>query len=326
MTFDPVPWFVGGGAEHSPEVARLVAFIATGGAEGITQAGDLKVVPLATPGTSVRALVGSCTILSRASGGAQQAYSGRMPTETVVPISATGSGAGRSDLIVARVEDPFMAGEPWADPADPKVGPYIFIRVIPNVPAGTTRLQDVTGYSGQSAVTLARIDIPAATATITAGMVQDLRQIARPRRDPHLWHTVPTTSEQLLSTSWVWWATQSTYSVAVPSWATKAHVRVEMGGVKSNVGGTFGRLRTRIGINGGVSVLTREIGYDVNTPAINSVDRHAYIFGDDINVSSLRGTTVPFGIEGIKTGGDASIEVDTLTSILLSIEFIESPV
>lgn len=126
--------------------------------------------------TSVRVSTGACIINSRASGGGHQSYVGRNIGQDVIPISATGSSAGRSDLIVARVEDPFMAGEQWEDPSDVTRGPYIFTRVIPNVPANTT-----TAPSGSSAIALARIDIPPNTGTINTGMIKDLRRLAQPR-------------------------------------------------------------------------------------------------------------------------------------------------
>ncbi len=176
MTWDSVPWFVGGGAHHSPEVARLLAYAATSGAQGIVTPGDLRVEPLAVPGSSVRVLAGACLILSKAAGGAQQTYVGRNPSEDVKGIAATGSGAGRSDLIVAQIKDPFMPGEPWADPADVTVGPYISTEIIPNVSPTTT-----TVPSGVSGIPLARIDIPANTATITKEMIRDLRYLALPR-------------------------------------------------------------------------------------------------------------------------------------------------
>lgn len=181
MTWDSVPWFIGGGAQHSPEVARLLAYAATNGAEGVVSPGDLKVAPLDVPGASVRVLAGACLVPNRAAGGIAQTYVGRNPSQDVVAIGATGSGAGRSDLVVARVEDPFMAGEPWDDPADPITGPYIFTRVISNVPAGTTRLQDVPGHAGESGIALARIDVPANTGAITTGMIKDLRKLAQAR-------------------------------------------------------------------------------------------------------------------------------------------------
>src|SRR5690606_29700444 len=130
MTWDAVPWFVGGGAEHSPEVARLLAYAATGGAEGIVLPTDLRVAPLSAPGSGVRVLPGAAPVRTRASGGALQTYVARLPVANTVSISATGSGAGRSDLIVARIEDPYVAGTPYQEPENPASGPYVFTRVI----------------------------------------------------------------------------------------------------------------------------------------------------------------------------------------------------
>ena len=58
MSFDSVPWFVGGGALHSPEVARLLAHAATSGAAGVVTPADLAVSALPVPGASVRVAVG----------------------------------------------------------------------------------------------------------------------------------------------------------------------------------------------------------------------------------------------------------------------------
>jgi hypothetical protein len=228
MSWDSVPWFVGGGAEHSPEVARLLAYAALGAAEGVVTPGDLKVVPLAVPGGAVTVSSGAALILNRAAGGAAQTYVARNPTADTVAIAPTGSAAGRSDLIVAQIEDPYMAGEPWQAPADPKVGPYVFTRVIPNVPAGTTRLQDVPGYAGRSAVTLARVDLPASTGTVTAGLVTDLRALARPRSERQVVKGTLATNTTTLSTgSWQAFPSNPIPGIVVPSWATHAVVRVD---------------------------------------------------------------------------------------------------
>lgn len=228
MSWDSVPWFVGGGAEHSPEVARLLAFAAIGGAEGVVEPGDLKVLPLDVPSGSVRVVVGAALIRNRATGGAQQTYVARNPTEDVVSISETGSAGGRSDLIVAQIEDPNMAGEPWQDPTDPKVGPYVFTRVIPNVPAGTTRLQDVPGYEGRSAITLARVDLPASTGTVTAALITDLRKLARPRSERQVVKGTLTDKTVTLSTSsWQAFPEKPITGLVVPTWATHAAIRID---------------------------------------------------------------------------------------------------
>jgi hypothetical protein len=228
MSWDSVPWFVGGGAEHSPEVARLLAFAAIGGAEGIVEPGDLKVLPLDVPSGSVRVVIGAALIRNRATGGAQQTYVARNPTEDVVSISETGSSGGRSDLIVAQIEDPNMAGEPWQDPTDPKVGPYVFTRVIPNVPAGTTRLQDVPGYEGRSAITLARVDLPASTGTVTAALITDLRKLARPRSERQVVKGTLTDKTVTLSTSsWQAFPEKPITGLVIPTWATHAVIRID---------------------------------------------------------------------------------------------------
>lgn len=228
MAWDSVPWFVGGGAEHSPEVARLLAYAATGSAEGIVGPTDLKVVPLDVPGTSVTVQIGAALVLARSTGGAQQTYVARLPEADTVAIAPTGSSGGRSDLIVAQIEDPFMAGEPWQEPSDPTSGPYVFTRVISNVPAGTTRLQDVAGYEGRSAITLARIDIPASTGTITSAMIKDLRTMARPRTERQIVKGTLTTGTVTLSTSsWQNFPANPVTGLLVPSWATHAVIRVD---------------------------------------------------------------------------------------------------
>ncbi|WP_394620955.1 hypothetical protein JNUCC0626_18230 [Lentzea sp. JNUCC 0626] len=228
--WDSVPWFVGGGAQHSPEVARLLAYAATSGAEGIVTPGDLKVVPLDIPGSSVRVMSGACLVLNKAAGGAQQTYVGRNPSVDLATIAATGSGSGRSDLVVARVEDPNMPGEPWADPADPASGPYIFTRVIPNVAPGTTTMP-----AGQSGIPLARIDIPANTATITTSMIKDLRKLASPRAWSEYDVQSPPAGDYVLVTETAWhnWPVNG-LSVPVPKWATHAQASIHLNGIGVN--------------------------------------------------------------------------------------------
>ena len=94
MAWDSTPWFVGGGAHHSPEVARVLAYAASSGAEGIVTPEALRVRPLAVPGTSVRIAPGACLIVNRYPGGAWQTYVGRNPVEHTVPITAAGAGGG----------------------------------------------------------------------------------------------------------------------------------------------------------------------------------------------------------------------------------------
>lgn len=177
-------WFIGGGAEHTPESARRLVYASTSGAEGVGGVNDLRVLPLAVPGQGVRVTVGSALMRSRYVGGETQTYMGTVYSQETVSTTPTGSGATRSDLVVMRVEDPFAAGSPYPEPAagDIPSAPYVHIRVISGVPANTKKLQDVAAYRNDTAVTLARIDFPASTGTVTAGMITDLRSVAQPRR------------------------------------------------------------------------------------------------------------------------------------------------
>ncbi|GAA1323758.1 hypothetical protein ACFSWE_09585 [Leucobacter albus] len=180
MAVDPVPWFIQAPAEHSAEVARTLAYQAIGGKEGLARAGDLIVRALPVPGGAVQVLPGAAGILNRGSGGGGQAYVGRVGAAVTVPIAATGSGGGRSDLIVFRVDDPQYGGQ---TPDSPVEGPYIRLDVVSGVNVSVTRVQDVPGHEADSAVTLARVDLPASTGTVTDAMVTPLATVASPRRE-----------------------------------------------------------------------------------------------------------------------------------------------
>src|SRR5699024_922068 len=170
------PWAVGGGAQHEVEVARQQTHDSTGGAEGISLPGDLKVRPLATPGTKVRVAPGGALLLNRYPGGAGQTYAVRNDAEVEVSVTATGSSGGRSDLVVARVLDPQYEGQP---PADPDEFDYSMVEIVEGVSSSATSAEDA-GLN-YPAVALARIDLPASTGTVEADHLTDLREMARPR-------------------------------------------------------------------------------------------------------------------------------------------------
>lgn len=179
MAFDPVPWFIQAPAEHSAEVARTLAYASVGGHEGIASAADWRVTALTPNGPGVRIMPGAGSILNRGSGGSGQMYMQRSGTATDLPVSPTGSSGKRSDLLIVRVNDPQYGGQA---PANPAVGPYAEPEWITNVPATTTSVRQLPGYANVSAITLARLDLPANTAVVSAAMIKDLREVARPKR------------------------------------------------------------------------------------------------------------------------------------------------
>lgn len=308
MAWDSVPWLIGGGAEHSPEVARLLAYAATAGSEGIVEPGDLKVSALTVPGASVNVSPGAALIRNRASGGAQQTYVARNPTRDTAAVASTGSSK-RSDLIVAQIEDPYLAGEPWQDPANPKVGPYVFTRVIPNVPAGTTRLQDVAAYAGRSAVTLARVDIPANTAAITNAMIVDLRDVAQPKNREEAWVTNgPAGYGNVFETQDGVWKTLATLTTTatIPEWATRALVRSSVSGLGVFGGEWRGHARVTITTSAG-SVSTREFAIAENATGVPSPGtRLSLPFTDFVRpLTAHAGKTATVKIEIRKAGTQA---------------------
>lgn len=318
MTWDSVPWFVGGGAEHSPEVARLLAYAATNASEGIVSAGDLKVTPLDVPTSKVRALAGAAIILCESAGGAQQTYVGRNVSEDVVSISATGAGSGRSDLIVARVEDPWMAGEPWNDPANAKVGPYIFTRVIPNVSSTAT-----AAPAGSSAIALARIDIPANTSVITAGMVKDLRKLAQPRESRVVNQAMPAPGNALMSTSFINWPGSQGWPIYVPTWATHFYMTYTMSGVQVEGGDAWGQLR---GVFGDVTGANLEYDYDLTG---GDPSRTEFAVNVNATCSHLRGQTVYAKLQGLRydaAGNPGHLITRPMSHELLDIQFYERAV
>src|SRR5699024_9887877 len=114
MAMERVPYLVGGGFEHSAEVMRAMLAAATSGAEGIVNAGNFTVRPLAVPGTWVGGAPRSAPTPNSYGGGQAQTYACRAGSETEVPIAATGSSGWRNDLIVARIDDPTYQGGSFA--------------------------------------------------------------------------------------------------------------------------------------------------------------------------------------------------------------------
>jgi hypothetical protein len=266
MALDPVPFVIGGDAEHTPSVYRQQVYASTGGRQGVGGPGELKVTQLDVPGGGVKVAAGTATVLNRVS--PFESYSLRNPVADVdqVKFAATGSGGGRSDLVVARVDNPYVDGNAQA-PADPVHGPYTRFAVIPGVPAGTTRLADLPQYAGVSAVELARVDIPASTGTVTSSMIVDLRNLTAPRTETVRVSATPTDYYVTMATGqWKPFPENPITGLRVPSWATHAVIRMETA-MKYLEGNAYGNFRGFIGPAGAQATanLFSTQGIDVST-------------------------------------------------------------
>lgn len=327
MPMDPVPWLVEGGAHHSAEVARLLAHVATGGQEGVLSATDLRVLALSTPGSTIRVMPGACVIKNRALASEQQSYMGRCSVEDdTIAIPASGSAGARTHLVVVRVENPYISGEPWAAPPDIENGPYIYPRVIQDVPIGTRSVHEL-GLT-YTAITLAKITVPANTATITQSMVTDLRSVVNPLTGPagpqgpagppgegggtdevvaNEFFDVVThpgdsgTSDALdgsTGSTWYTWPDAADWLVQVPPWATSADVVLTVSGLRQESGGLWGQLRVQID-NGAAT--TPGVYWDFT--GVEGWTGHTMMAAGTVTLpSSVRGKTKRFRAQAQITG------------------------
>lgn len=331
--WDPVPWMVGGGAQHSTNISRVLPYAAFGGREGIIGSTDLEVRPLAVPGGSVRVAPGACSILNRAPGASYEAYVARLPIEDVVDIAPTGAGGPRTDLIVARIENPFSQSETWPTPTNPTVGPYVFTRVIPNVPAGIKSVREL-GLS-YPALTLAKVTLPASTATVLQSHVTDLRALSQVLRQREQNLIQPAAQHTLNSTTYVVWPYQFATPTDVPEWATHVYVHATVTGIRYGPGNVRGDARIDFGGVPGAA------GAAVTTPGVKSevtvydesvttgTDRATLHVGGRLAIpAAMRGQNVKVMVEARRySAGDitTSFVSETFTTCWMDLEYTTAP-
>lgn len=329
MALDPVPWIVGGGAEHSPEVVRQSLFDSTGGAEGISSVGALKVSAQSTPNGTVRVAPGGAILNNRYAGGSGQSYSARNASQTSVSITATGSAGGRTDALILRILDPQYEGQP---PADPNAFQYTRLVAVP-APAGIARIEQLN--LTYPAILLARITIPANTGTITNAMITDLREVAQPRRRTEMrTHALVGSDSSILQVTsaypdggqtWPPSTEEAWGELDIPVWATRMKIVMWWGGVSVPAGEAFGFLWVQVGATANPNnVKTQAVRYD-SANASNHSRQLAFVANEIPIPAALRGTSQKFYPRGNSTGGNSAArwKIDSSSNLLLQIEFME---
>lgn len=328
MPFD-APWAIDG-VPISADTMRVESHNAARGNEGVIGATDLAVRQLDQAGPQVMVLPGAFNAKQRAPGLPSQMYTDRAPDVTYVDIGATGSAGGRSDMIVARIGDPTVAGGPQP-PSDP-TGPYAWPEVISGVADGARTIAEA-GKAGWTAIPLARIDIPANMSAITQSMIVDLRKVANPNRDRDIYTYALSTSQAEVqtatSTAGEYWPNLARWDLAIPEWATRAKIVATWAGVLAPAGNAVGRVWVGIGSQTSPNTVTsQQIRYD--TPNASQGSRMAIIAADDVAIpASMRGTVQRFGMRAYNESASSSsarIGVDWASAIILDIEFAETPV
>ncbi|KAB1989808.1 hypothetical protein [Streptomyces triticiradicis] len=295
------------GGTHPARAFRMMVRDLASGNQGITEGNDLKVREWSTPGAGVRVGDGSAVVRGAAWG--QGSYTQYNVGDAIVPIAPTGSSA-RSDLICLRVEDPEYEGN--RDPASDDIG---YFYVVSGVSATTK-----TVPSGMTAIPLARLDIPANTATVTNAMIKDLRLIANPRRDRTLYTAYPSALSRLTAQNGQWynWPAAARWKVAIPSWATSAKLVVTLAGLRLSESDVFASMQTCLGSDTGQ---TTAIDDDQGA----NVRRNTVVLADTITITAaLRGTTQDLFVRTQPSKSEwGNLGVDGATSLIADVEFTE---
>lgn len=299
------------GATHSAQQFRMLVRDLANGAEGITQGDDLKVTQRSTPGGGITVGDGSGVIRGRANT-FQGSYAACNIGSVNVDIAAT-SGTGRSDMVILRIEDPEYEGS-----LNPETDEIAYFQVISNVSSSATTIPD-----GRTGIPLARIDIPASTSTITNAMITDLRSVANPRRRRSVFTQSPTSLSTGIgsSTSYSYFSTAAGWNIAIPDWATKAIVKIDVSPIRYDLGNFWGR----VGATYGASLATQDITLDDNQGS--GARRIPAIIGDTLTIpSAYRGTTQLLRVRasGLDAGQAGRIYVDSGTTLIADVQFEEA--
>lgn len=322
MSLDTVPWFVDGAA-HGAEVARLLSYVAAGDSEGIVSSADMFVHPTAVPGDNVTVDQGSGILLNKYAFGFEQSYLVRNGTTTDVEISPTGSGGGRSDMLVVRIDDPQYGG---TVPEDIENGPYAKFEVIQNVSATAI---DIPAGHNYPAIPLCRIDIPASTGTITSGMIVDIRRLASPKITtvvrPNATVTAETETLNATGTDGEYFPNAGgVQDIYIPTWATRMQIRADWLMVKYPGGNRAGWCFVDIGTDN--SWRTQAFTWDTSNLA--DTMRTSWTVVDDLYIPpEKRGTTQRFIMKGRLGSGTTTVKptIDASSGTSLEVRFLEQP-
>lgn len=256
------------GATLPAERFRELEWRATGGQTGIVGASSLLVRAMPTPSNQVRVSPGAFSIQATPGAGVAyatapgQSYGRRTYGIHTVGIRQTDSSGGRVDVVGIVIHDPQYDGNPesvnWDDHR------AFEVIVVENMP-GATQPASFSAL-GKPFLPLARVTLPANTATITNSMITDLRFLAWRQEDTQYVNIQDPTSA-LIQGGQGWYSGLLFNGPVVPQWAT--HVKI-MGEVTNHylIGGSIrGRQRMRFWA-GGNTQLTDEVPFFFQDPSV----------------------------------------------------------
>lgn len=317
MTFQTSAYAVDGNAE-SGNFLRLMLQSTSLASQGIINPTDLLVTATSPATSGIQIASGACIVAGVETAFQGSYYGYNVGLDTSLTIAAT-AGATRSDMVVVRAEDPTWSGTPWGNPA---AGQILFPRVISNVSPGAT-----TVPGGYSAIPLARIDMPASTATVQPSYIHDLRSVANPQRQLQVLNASGpgTVQNWTVSTTPHAWPAVATWQVPVPAWATMVHLAWTIGEAVYATGGN-GTARGFVNPVFGASVTAPNLSWPQSLISMTSTTgpwRHTIAGGGALFVpASLRGTTQTLQFAQVTDGTNTGLlGVDEGTQISLIYEF-----
>lgn len=331
-----VPWGIGGGqAILQAEVARLFAYLSLGGLEGVLGKDHFVPSQLSTPGAGIQLAPGGLAILNRSPGINQQSYLDLASSTVLVDLEPT-TGTARTDLVMIRVEDPYVSGNPWSAPADLQDGPYIGPFVQYGVSSNIQTVESL-GFDW-SAIPIARITRPSATSTILDTHITDLRVLVNPltggiqpspsalseraeftdiKAGPAIPNPSIITAAQ---SSFFDWPPEATWSIRIPNWATYLELDVEIKGAHVLDGTFWGDLRPVIG-----GVPQGLIPIDTNKADLGETSENLWVGGEFYIQPALRGTTTTIKIQGRSNGEPGKLQSYWYTRTVARFKFKQTP-
>lgn len=332
-----VPWGIGGGsAILQAEVARFFANLMLAGQEGVMGKDHLAPLQLSTPGSSIQLLPGGMSITNRTPGIVSQSYLGLATSAIIIPLNPT-TGTSRTDIVMIRVEDPYVSGNPWSLPSDLADGPYI----VPHVEYGVSSSIQTIGSLGfnWSAIPICRITRPSSTATILNSHITDLRVLVNPMNgiSPaanaygeriELTNIVAgsgtiagTTNKLTPSTSsFIDWPAEANWTVQVPTWATYLELDIEIHGALVDTGSFWGEIRPVI-----AGVAQTSVAIDKNNPSVGGSAEEVWCGGEYYIQPTLRGTSITIKTQGMSHAEAGSIKSYQYTYTRAHFKFKQVP-
>jgi hypothetical protein len=346
----PNPMYIDAEAIHPASAVRLLAFAATEGKEGVVENTDLRIMSTPAPSGAIRCMPGAYVVRAKHTGGEKEAYAGKVVEAEDISVNPTAADAGRTDLVILRIENPYVAGSgSWAQPTDPQEGPYAHIRVIEGVPANTQAVQ--FWNSTWTAITLARITRAPNRTTVEQSEITDLRSLAKIANDPIVEEDPPDDNPPAIAypfwmdivnetssgdddtisddagAGFLTWPADATWSVPIPSWATHAEVFLQLLGIRQEGAGTYGSLRVQI--DGGTAA-TPAVTYDFTTDGtVEGWRRDPMFAAGTVSIpTSIRGKSKTFRAQATiedDPGQDGTLRWTRGSAAILQVVFKQAP-